>query len=225
MPEKRDTSVEPPVTLALSLSAIPNPPLVDHGDEVQIDLYIHGFGEVVRHHLVVHMPPGLCDGPVRIRSFRFASSPALQYPVPIFPQQENERSEHFGITFSQHYFELNQAGHLFASGPVIHAETNTQYAPLSLAFRVSRESPSGEHEIPIRLAYQGPGGGGVCESNPKIVVRSFGQRYQTFLTTLVAVITVAVPILVSQLPPELHPWAWSLGGLAVVPLLLLLRRR
>jgi hypothetical protein len=207
---------------AYSLQAIIDKSVVDPGDTVKIEYYIYGGGDISNPRFQFHIPDELVDGRAHITTFAFGHFPDGRIAGPMCPPETHDLKSHVLIKLVPGYFKQSNNTDIktLFSEQFIVCE-GVEYAPVSVTFKVSRDVHPGEQIIPSTFIYETRNEVGVSSAIATLRVRSFGERNQVALVTILTILLFITPLVFNKLPEQYRVW-WIATVAALVTILLLL---
>lgn len=172
----------------------------DPGDEVLIVAYISGGGSIEESKILGHIPENVISGKVKLTVFKFATSLKGEWEgwKPVLPPQEFTLSNRFVGDLVKGYFTFQpESPILWSEGEIIDPYTEKSYPPISIAFAISRDTPTGDHKIEFIFKYRSADGKwSIAKETLTIHIRSFVEKYAILLSVVcTAIIGICIAFL------------------------------
>src|SRR5687768_6728004 len=104
---------------SFAIVARPRTPIVDPEDDVRIEVYIAGAGDVTSHMLYFNAPEWILEDGLEIESFQFLEHRSGDTPaVPILPPQRHKQRAQCMAVFADCFLQKNRDGHLHSQSAI-----------------------------------------------------------------------------------------------------------
>lgn len=133
-----------------TISTYSNNPVVNQGDNVSIEIFITGRGDVDTNNFKVSIPPFIVKRDIWVNSFIYDT----KEKVNIVDSKIQYFDNGFNFRLTKLFFEPYEPGYLGNVGEFQYITNETKYPPLTVNFMIDNDAPPGDHQISTILFYK-----------------------------------------------------------------------